>query len=183
MTKIIKLICEIAPLGVFFYMHKPYGIINATLGMVIATVIAVIINYFNEKKLSIAPLISAIILGIFGMLTVFTGDSTFIKIKPTIIYLVFAIVILGSVLINKNIIKMALGENLALPEEIWKKFSIRWGVFFIALAGLNEIIWRNFSESLWVKFKVFGFFPLIIIFFLTQAPLLGKYLKNDNEQK
>lgn len=169
-----KFLTELGPLLVFFIFYKFYGIITATIAMVITTIITIAINFYFEKKVSFIPLISALILIFFGTLTIYTGNSKFVKMKPTIVNIFFASILIGGAFFQKGLLKYLLGGSIKLPESAWIKLSIRWGMFFIILALLNEFLWRNYDEATWVKFKVFGIIPLTIIFMLTQIPFLSK---------
>lgn len=175
MPPFIKALNEFGPLIVFFVVYKFYGgIIPATMAIVVCSLISIAVIYYYERKIPAMPLFTAGILVVFGSITVFTGDSTFIKIKPTIIYLLFATILLFGLFYNKIFLKAVLEKAFTLSDEDWIRFSKRWAYFFIFLACLNEAIWRNFSEELWVKFKVFGFLPLTIAFLLSQRSFFSK---------
>ena len=141
----------------------------------IATVIAVIISYVLERKIPIMATMGAGIVLIFGGLTIYFNDEIFIKMKPTIINAVFAIILYGGVLLKKPLLKYLLGAALKLEEEGWRILTQRWIAFFIALAVLNEIVWRTQTTDFWVNFKVFGILPITFIFTMTQFPLIKKY--------
>jgi intracellular septation protein len=174
MKSIIKIFSEIIPLIIFFYLYKKYDIKFASIGLSIATILSLFVNYMIEKKISKTAILSTIIVTISTCLTVFTGNSNFIKMKPTIIYLIFAFVIFVSLYYKSNLIKNMLNKHIELSDDIIKKLSIIWGVFFLCLAFLNEFIWRNFSENTWVKFKVFGILPIILLFMIIQISFLYK---------
>lgn len=175
MNAVIKFCTEMGPLGIFFVSYKLYGLIPATGALIVATLIALSITYYYERKVPILPLVSAVILSVMGAITIFSGNPLFLKIKPTIVNMLFATILLGGVYYRKGFIKYVMGQALPLTDEGWLKFSFRWGMLFLCLAVLNEIIWRNFSEAFWVQFKVFGMFPLTILFMLTQIPFLKKH--------
>ena len=175
MKSTVKIFSEIFPPVTFFYLHKIYNMQVATPGLVITTIIVVIAIYITERKLTKMQIGSAILVCVFGLLTVLTGDSKFIKLKPTIIYLGFAFTLLGFAYYKNYIIKHLFASMFNLPDKILKKLSILSGLFFMALAVLNEIIWRNFPEEFWVKFKVFGTIPSIMIFIISQLFFLRKY--------
>ena len=145
----------------------------------IATVIAVLFSYILEKKIPIMPTVGAGIVLIFGGLTIYFDNEVFIKMKPTIINLVFAVILYGGMLIKKPLLKILLGAALKLEEEGWRILTYRWIGFFIALAILNEIVWRTQSTDIWVNFKVFGILPITFIFTMTQFPLIKKYQIED----
>ena len=121
------------------------------------------------------PLISGIAIAVLGGLTLYLRNDYFIKIKPTLVNLLFASILLGGLYFRKSMFKYVLGHAFQLTEEGWRRLSLRWGLFFICLAVLNEVIWRNFSTDFWVNFKVFGMFTLTMVFTIFQLPLIKKY--------
>tara|TARA_B100001093_G_scaffold299819_2_gene285916 strand:+ start:1179 stop:1721 length:543 start_codon:yes stop_codon:yes gene_type:complete len=175
MKSIAKLLIDIGPLAVFFIFYTRSGLQEAILPLMIATVIAVLVSYVLEKKIPIMPTLGAGIVLIFGGLTIYFNDETFIKMKPTIINAVFAIILYGGIIFKKPLLKYLLGAALKLEEEGWKILTQRWIAFFIALAVLNEVVWRTQTTDLWVNFKVFGILPITFIFTMSQFPLIKKY--------
>ena len=175
MKSISKLVIDIGPLAVFFIFYTKSGLQAAIWPLMIATVIAVTISYILEKKIPIMPTLGAGIVLIFGGLTIYFNDETFIKMKPTIINVIFAIILYGGIVLNKPLLKYLLGAALKLEEKGWKILTQRWIAFFLALAILNEIIWRTQSTDVWVNFKVFGILPITFIFTMSQFPLIRKY--------
>ena len=175
MKSIAKLLIDIGPLAVFFIFYTRSGLQEAILPLMIATVIAVLVSYVLEKKIPIMPTLGAGIVLIFGGLTIYFNDETFIKMKPTIINAVFAIILYGGIIFKKPLLKYLLGAALKLEEEGWKILTQRWIGFFIALAVLNEVVWRTQTTDLWVNFKVFGILPITFIFTMSQFPLIKKY--------
>lgn len=172
----IKLLLDFAPLGVFFIAYKLGGVMLATIALMVATSISIGIIYAVERTLALAPLITGSVVLVMGGLTIALDDPSFIKIKPTIVNLLFASILLGGVFIGKRgLLKYVLDVAFQLTDEGWLKLSRRWGFFFLLLAGLNEFIWRNFSEDFWVNFKVFGMFTLTIAFALSQVRLMERY--------
>ena len=145
----------------------------------VATVIAVLFSYILEKKIPIMPTVGAGIVLLFGGLTIYFDNDVFFKMKPTIINVLFAVILYGGILINKPLLKYLLGAALKLEEEGWKILTQRWIGFFVALAVLNEIVWRTQSTDVWVNFKVFGILPITFIFTMTQFPLIKKYQIED----
>ena len=145
----------------------------------VATVIAVLLSYILEKKIPIMPTVGAGIVLLFGGLTIYFDNDVFFKMKPTIINVLFAVILYGGILINKPLLKYLLGAALKLEEEGWKILTQRWIGFFVALAVLNEIVWRTQSTDVWVNFKVFGILPITFIFTMTQFPLIKKYQIED----
>ena len=179
MKSISKLLIDIGPLGVFFIFYSRGGLQASIKPLMIATVIAVIISYILEKKIPIMPTVGAIIILIFGSLTIYFDNETFFKMKPTIINLLFATILFGGLIINRPLLKILLGSALQLQDMGWRILTQRWIAFFIALAILNEIIWRTQSTDIWVNFKVFGILPITFIFTMTQFPLIKKYQIKD----
>ena len=175
MKSIYKILIDIGPLAVFFIFYTRSGLQASILPLMIATVIAVLFSYILEKKIPIMPTVGAGIVLIFGGLTIYFDNEIFIKMKPTIINLVFAVILYGGMLIRKPFLKILLGAALKLEEEGWKILTHRWIGFFIALAILNEIVWRTQSTDIWVNFKVFAILPITFIFTMTQFPLIKKY--------
>ncbi|MES2677320.1 MAG: septation protein A [Pseudomonadota bacterium] len=180
---ILKFSCDFLPLLIFFLVYKTsnnnHPIIPATIALVLITFIALLINYLITKQIAKMPLFSAIILGFFGFLTIFSGNEIFIKIKPTLVNLLFAAILLFGYFSKKPLLKMLLGSAFEISDQAWLHLSLRWAGFFIFLAILNEIIWRNFSTDFWVQFKVFGILPISILFTLLQIPyLLGQQQKS-----
>ncbi|MBD1147409.1 septation protein A [Pelagibacterales bacterium SAG-MED31] len=179
MKSIYKLLIDIGPLAVFFIFYSKSGLQASILPFMIATVIAVIFSYILEKKIPIMPTVGAGIVLIFGGLTIYFDNEVFFKMKPTIINFLFAAILYGGMLIRKPLLKILLGAALKLEEEGWRILTYRWIGFFIALAILNEIVWRTQSTDIWVNFKVFGILPITFIFTMTQFPLIKKYQVDD----
>ena len=172
---LIKSLIEIIPLILFFITNAKYGIIFATKTFVITTLIALIVSYLYFKKVSTPLLITSFLVLIFGGLTIFFKDPTFIKLKPTIVYFLFSIFLLLGLVFKKNFLQIYLSSLIKLNDIGWDILTKRWIFFFLAMALLNEIIWRNFSTDFWVSFKVFGFLPLTIFFTILQQNLIKKY--------
>ena len=179
MKPIYKILIDIGPLAVFFIFYTRSGLQASILPFMIATVIAVMFSYILEKKIPIMPTVGAGIVLIFGGLTIYFDNEVFFKMKPTIINLLFALILYGGMLIRKPLLKILLGAALKLEEEGWRILTYRWIGFFIALAILNEIVWRTQSTDIWVNFKVFGILPITFIFTMTQFPLIKKYQIED----
>ena len=180
MNSFVKLFIDIGPLAIFFIYYKLSGdLIDAILPLMLATVVAVIISYVLEKKIPIMPTLGAGIVVIFGGLTIIFDNKIFIFMKPTIINIIFAGILYGGIILKKPLLKYLLGSALKLEEDGWFILTQRWAAFFIALAVLNEIVWRTMSEEFWVTFKVFGILPITFIFTITQFPLIKKYQVDD----
>ena len=179
MKSLYKLLIDIGPLAVFFIFYTRSGLQASILPFMVATVIAVLFSYILEKKIPIMPTVGAAIVLLFGGLTIYFDNDVFFKMKPTIINVLFAVILYGGILINKPLLKYLLGAALKLEEEGWKILTQRWIGFFVALAVLNEIVWRTQSTDIWVNFKVFGILPITFIFTMTQFPLIKKYQIED----
>lgn len=182
-NSITKFLYDYLPLIVFFLTFKlskaPNPLIDATIYMLITTAFALAVSYALTKKIPNVALFSAIILAVFGGLTVLLKDELFIKLKPTIINLIFAAILLYGYFTKKPLLSYILGEQLKMRPQAWLILSLRWACFFIFLALLNEFIWRSFSTDFWVKFKVFGMMPITLIFTISQMPFIIKEVKKS----
>ncbi len=165
---------EFLPLLAFFISYKFYGIFTATFVLMGVTAITLPLIWYYTKKLPVMLVVSAGFMIVFGGMTLLFHDETFLKIRPTIVNILFATILLGGVAFNKGILQYALGHALTLKDEAWKPFSLRWGLFFLVLAALNEIVWRHFSTDTWVQFKVFGPLCLTLLFTLSQIPFIQR---------
>jgi len=179
MKSISKILVDIGPLAVFFIFYTRGDLKSAILPFMIATVIAVLFSYIVEKKIPIMPTVGAAIILVFGGLTIYFDNEVFFKMKPTIINLLFGAILYGGEIMKKPLLKYLLGATLKLQEEGWSILTKRWISFFIALAILNELIWRTQSTDLWVNFKVFGILPITFIFTMTQFSLIKKFQIKD----
>ena len=175
MKSISKLLIDIGPLAIFFIFYTRSGLQASILPFMIATVIAVLFSYILEKKIPIMPTVGATIVLIFGGLTIYFDNEVFFKMKPTIINFIFAGILYGGLILKKPLLKYLLGAALKLNDDGWKILTQRWVGFFVALAILNEIIWRTQSTDIWVNFKVFGILPITFIYTLSQFSLIKKY--------
>jgi intracellular septation protein len=171
-----KLILDFAPLAVFFVAFKLGGVMAATVALMLATALSIGVIYMKERQLALAPLITGGVVMVMGGLSVALHNEQFIKMKPTVVNLLFAAILLGGAFISKRgLLKYVLDMAFQLSEQGWLVLSRRWGFFFVFLAGLNEVIWRNFSTEFWVSFKVFGMFTLTIAFAISQLKLVERY--------
>ena len=184
---ILKLALELGPLGVFFFANargewlseKIPALSNlgepifvATAFFIGATLISLAISLAVTRRLPIMPFVTGVVILVFGGLTLWLQDDTFIKMKPTIVNSLFGGVLLGGLFFGKSFIGYVFDSVFQLSDEGWRKLTFRWGVFFFVLAILNEIVWRSVSTDTWVSFKVFGIMPLTLLFTLTQVPLM-----------
>lgn len=180
MSKNLKFWIDLAPLAAFFIGYRLGDLMLATTLIIATTAACLAYVYYVERKIALSPLISGVLVAVFGGLTLALNDEYFIKIKPTIINLLFAVVLIGGVIIFKRgLLKYLFEAAFSLTDQGWRVLSLRWGVFFIFLAVLNEIIWRNFSTDFWVSFKVFGMLTCTIAFTLSQLPLIKRYASPD----
>ena len=171
----LKLAFDLGPLVLFFFANSRYGIFVATATFMVAVIAALAASYVLTRQLPIMPVVTAIIVLVFGGLTLVLHNDTFIKIKPTIIYALFGAVLIGGLWFGKSFLGILFDSLFHLTDEGWRKLTWRWTIFFFALAVLNEIVWRNASTDVWVAFKVFGVMPLTLLFAALQVPLLKKH--------
>jgi intracellular septation protein len=173
---ILKLVLDIGPLVLFFAANAKFGIFAATGAFMLAVLIALAVAYATTRRIEVMPLVTAVIVLIFGSLTLVLHDDLFIKLKPTIIYLLFGFMLLGGLMFGKLFDQM-----FHLTEEGWRKLTWRWVLFFFALAALNEIVWRTQTTDFWVSFKLFGVVPLTFLFGALQMPLINRYSAERKE--
>ena len=176
-----KFLCDYFPLVVFFLCYKfsqtSDQLLFATKWMIIATLFSLVFAYILTKKIAKMALFSGFILACFGSLTIILKDDIFIKMKPTIINLFFATILFYGYFTNKPLLSHLFGAQIKINEKAWLILSLRWAIFFVFLAALNEVIWRNFSTDFWVQFKVFGMTPISMIFAMFQLPFMIKEMK------
>jgi intracellular septation protein len=186
---LLKLALELGPLGVFFFANargewlaEQFPVLGslggpifiATALFMAAMLISLAVSLALTRRLPIMPFVTAIVVAVFGGLTLWLQDDTFIKMKPTIVNVLFGSVLLGGLVFGKALLGYVFDSAFRLTDEGWRKLTFRWGLFFFVLAILNEIVWRNFSTDAWVTFKVFGIMPLTFAFTLLQLPLLNR---------
>ena len=182
LNPILKLVLDIGPLVLFFGANAQFGIYAATGAFMVAVLAALAVSYALTRHVAIMPVVTAIIVLVFGGLTIILHDELFIKLKPTIIYVLFGGVLLAGLAFGKSFIGILFDSVFDLTDEGWRKLTLRWGLFFLALAVLNEAVWRNFSTDFWVSFKLFGVVPLTLLFGAAQDPLLTKYARQDERK-
>jgi intracellular septation protein len=171
----LKLVLEIGPLVIFFVSNSWAGIQFATKTFMIATVIALALSRWLLGRIAVMPLVTAFFVIIFGGLTVWLQNDVFIKVKPTIVNLFFATTLFGGLFFGKSLLKHIFADAFHLTNGGWTHLTRRWGLFFLLLAALNEIVWRNFSTDSWVAFKTFGIMPLTMVFAVFQIGLIKRH--------
>ena len=174
----LKFITDFGPLLIFFtiYYKSENNLTVAIPPLIISTLIAVVIMYFVERKIPYVPLIGGIVISLFGGLTLYFDNPIFLYMKPTIVNIIFAgILIISKIFFDKNFLKFFLQTAFQLEEAGWNKLNFRWAYFFIFLAILNELVWRTQPETTWVNFKVWGMLPITFIFTALQLPLINRH--------
>ncbi len=198
-TSLRRFLLEIGPLAVFFFTYVGWdhvfppaqpaksgaitdSLMAATVVLMVAVVVSLALSYKWERRVPLMPLVTAVMVLIFGGLTIILRDEIFIKMKPTIVNCLFAGALFVGLAFNKSFLHPLLGHTLALSREGWRILTWRWAFFFVFLACLNEVIWRSFSTDFWVSFKAWGMFPLTLIFALSQVPLIQRHAQEAPQQ-
>ncbi len=179
MRQWLKYAVDYGPILAFFIAYKMAGLMAATVALMIATAIATLLLYILQRRLALMPIITLLVVGTFGGLTLWLNDDTFIKMKPTVIQGLFAVILFGGMIMKKPLIRYVMGSTLQMDDDGWRLLSLRFACFFAAMAVLNEIVWRTQPEGVWIDFKVFGIIGLTLVFILTQIPLI---LRHSTEQ-
>jgi intracellular septation protein len=173
--QLAKLGLEVGPLVVFFVTNGFAGIFWGTGAFMVATIVALIASRALLGRIPVMPLVSGVFVLVFGSLTLLLNDSLFIKMKPTIVNALFATILLGALAFQKVLLKNVMGDVFRLTRQGWVLLTYRWALFFVSLAVLNEFIWRTFSESFWISFKIWGMIPLTMLFAVAQLGLLKRH--------
>jgi len=197
----LKLGLDLGPLLLFFFanskpaLFEPWlapllpaaertgqhsGIFVATAAFMVAILAALAISYVLTRRLPIMAIVSAVIVVVFGGATLFFQNDTFIKMKPTIIYLLFAGTLFGGMILRKPLLATVFDQMFHLTDEGWRKLTVRWALFFFVLAAINEVVWRSFSTDTWIASKMLLSFPLTLVFALLQVPLLKRYYEGKD---
>ena len=174
----LKFVTDFGPLAIFFlyYYNSDKNLSVAIPPLIVATLVALVVVWLIEKKIPMMPLISGILITLFGGLTIYFNNPIFIYVKPTIINILFALALFfGKYFTNEPILKKIMGKSIALTNVGWELLNKRWMIFFLALAILNECIWRTQTEEFWVNFKVWGMLPITLIFTVFQISLINKH--------
>jgi intracellular septation protein len=195
---LLKLALELGPLLVFFFANTRgewlieklpalgvFGgpIFVATALFMIATAASLAVSWLLTRTLPIMPLVSGAVVFVFGALTLYLHDDIFIKMKPTIVNTLFGAVLLGGLVFGKALLGYVFDSAFHLDAQGWRTLTLRWGLFFLLLAVLNELVWRNFSTDTWVAFKVWGIMPITLVFTFSQMPLIMRHSLDENRQK
>jgi len=175
LNPLLKLTLDIGPLVLFIAANARFGIFTATAIFMAAIVAALVASYAMTRHVAVMPVVSAVVVLVFGSLTLLLHDETFIKLKPTIIYVLFGATLIGGYLFDKPLLAIVFDAMFHLTEEGWRKLTLRWAVFFLVMAVVNEVVWRTQTTEFWISFKLFGFTPLTFLFMMLQYPLLLKY--------
>lgn len=198
LSPLLKLVLELGPLGLFFlanargevlYDHFPGlaelgdPIFLATAVFMVAITASLAVSYALTRRLPVMPVVSGVVVLVFGALTLWLHDELFIKLKPTIVNVLFGSVLLGGLLFGKSLLGYVFDSVFRLDDEGWRKLTFRWGLFFFFLAIVNEVVWRFFSTDFWVSFKVFGVMPITIAFTLSQLPLIQRHTLEDEQDR
>ena len=171
----LRPLVEYGPIIIFLIAYYVADLFVATASIMLATVFALGLSYILERHIPTMPLITAGIIGIFGGLTLWLQDETFIKMKPTIIQAIFGTVLISGLVLKRLFLKSLMRAAWHITDEGWRVLTVRLSVFFYLMATLNEVVWRTQSTQVWVNFKVFGIMGLTFVFILTQLPLLKQY--------
>lgn len=171
----LRLALEAGPLLIFFVANQVVGAMPAIAVFMAALVVAVALSVRIERRWPIMPMVSCVFVLIFGGLTLWLNDDLFFKLKPTVVNLLFAAILFAGLATGRNFLKLMMGTVFELTEQGWRILTWRWAVFFVVLAVINEIVWRNFSFSFWAGFKLFGILPLTLVFAMAQMPVLMRH--------
>ena len=192
----LKLALEIGPVVLFvlsynfgdrlieaFNLQEPFTkpIFVATAVIMVSTLISIAISWSVTRTLPAMPIVTAVVVSIFGGLTLYLQDDVFIKLKPTIVNTLFGVTLLVGMLMGRSFLKLVMGSAFQMDQEGWNKLTWRWGFFFLFLAVVNEIVWRNFSESFWVGFKFWGMTGLTMAFVASQLPMMMRHSTEDQD--
>ncbi|MDH5410709.1 MAG: septation protein A [Alphaproteobacteria bacterium] len=190
MTPRLNAAIEYGPLAVFLaayfignrYLDDNGAIMLGTAAIMVATTVALSVAWFVQRRVPKVPLISGVLLMVFGGLTLWLQDPVFFKMKPTMVYLLFSVVLLGGLAMRKPLLKSLLGSAWQLTDMGWRKLTLRFGLFFVAMAALNELVWRTQTTDFWVSYKVFGTMGLILLFTMSQVGLINRHqIKTEND--
>lgn len=166
---------DYGPIVVFFAAYLKAGLFAATAALMGATAVVLVLSLVLERRVPAVPLVTAAVVGVFGGLTLWLHDETFIKMKPTIVQVLFAAVLFGGLVFGRSFLQSLLGGTISMDDAGWRKLTVRYACFFLAMAALNEVVWRTQSTDFWVTFKVFGIAGLTVAFALSQVPTMTRH--------
>ncbi len=175
----LKLMLDFLPLAVFFVGFKWFGLYEATAALMVVTLSVVVVLFVMERRVALTPLLTAVVVGVFGGLSLWLHNDMFIKMKPTVINAVFAAILFGGCLRGKGLLRHIMGTALNLTDYGWWLLSLRFGCFFLAMALLNEVIWRNLPTDIWVNFKVFGLMGLTFLFAMLHSGFIQRFQQEE----
>jgi len=178
----LRPLVDYGPLAAFFVVYWLAGLTAATVAIMAATAVALTLAFAIERRIPPMPLVTAAIVGVFGGLTLWLHDDTFIKMKPTIVQLIFAAVLLGGLFFKRPLLKPLLGTAWPLDDAGWNKLTLRFALFFLAMAALNEVVWRTQSTDFWVTFKVFGIMALTFVFAASQVFFMRAHMPAADDE-
>lgn len=171
----LRPVVDYGPLAVFFAAYLVSGLYGATAALMAATAVVLVLSLVVERRVPVVPLVTAGVVGVFGGLTLWLHDDTFIKMKPTIVEGLFAVVLLGGLAFRRSFLQSLLGRSFSMDDAGWRMLTVRYAIFFAAMAALNELVWRTQSTDFWVTFKVFGIFGVTVVFALSQVPFMSRH--------
>ena len=179
----LRPLVDYGPLAAFFAVYWLAGLTAATVAIMAATAVALVLAFVLERRIPPMPLVTAGIVGVFGGLTLWLNDDTFIKMKPTIVQLIFAAVLFGGLLFRRPLLKPLLGTAWPLDDDGWHKLTLRFALFFLVMAGLNEAVWRTQTTDVWVTFKVFGIMALTFLFVISQVYFMRTHMQLGDDKE
>ena len=180
----MKFLFDLFPVILFFAAFKVAGIYVATTVAMVATVLQIAWVWFKHRKVDAMQWLSLLIIGVFGGATLIFHNDTFIKWKPTVLYWLFGVVLLGSVMfVRKNLIRAMMEQQVSLPEQMWGRLNLVWAIFFLAMGGLNLYVAYHFDTDVWVNFKLFGSMGRMVLFILVQSVWLARHMQERPADK
>jgi len=183
LNPLVKLALELGPLILFFVVNARADLFWGTGAFMAATAVSLLASWILIRRIPIMPLVTGAVVLVFGGLTLVLHDELFIKLKPTIVNTLFGVVLLGGLAFGKSLLGFVLDSVFELDAEGWRKLTLRWGLFFLFLAVLNEVVWRTQSTDFWVSFKVFGVMPITLAFALAQTPLIMRHSPAEKDER
>jgi intracellular septation protein len=179
----LRALVDYGPLAAFFIVYWLADLIAATVAIMAATGVVLVLSLVVERRVPRMPLVTAAVVGVFGGLTLWLQDDTFIKMKPTIVQLIFAAVLFGGLLFRRPLLKPLLGTAWPLDDDGWHKLTLRFGLFFLVMAGVNEAVWRTQTTDVWVTFKVFGIMALTFLFVISQVYFMRAHMQLGDDEE